>query len=413
MKKKYLAFCIENLKTLGQKIHAHEFLLEKICESFDKLFIINTENLRFLKQKNNTYNKRDFFINKKNSKFIIKNKKLKLPKNIEFFNPQNVKEFKNFMQDKNIIAINSFGRTFNDLKIHFLFKYFNIKQVQISDTGNLQGEPFLIKKYNIFAWFNKFNHNFGHIITVALSNLGLVPKIDIRFISGKKTFDFLKKNSLFKRLNFFYCKKHILINSKSYDHLASNNPKVSEDKIVLLDLMFNHPELIQMGSTPKSNIVKEFYNKTNKLLKLLEKNYKKKVVICVHPKDDLNNKKKIFNKFKVVKYETQKNIIESFIVLFFNTAAIVDAILLNKKIILLESNLMDKNSLRFGGDYHKKAGIFKINLDNYEFKNKKTLLNHLNKSKIHQLSYVQSYLTPDANNLGFEKIIKTIKNRFF
>jgi len=413
MKKKYLALCIGGLKNLGQTIHTYKFLLEKTCENFDKLFIIHTGNLCFLKPKNNLHNKRDFFINEKNSKLVIKNKKLRLPKNIEFFNPQNIMDFKNFMQDKNIIAINSFGRTFNDLKIHFLFKYFNIKQIQISNIGNLQGKPFLVKKYNIFVWFNKFNHDFGHILTVALSNLGLVPKIDIRFISSKKTFDFLKKNSLFKRLNFFYCKDHILVNSKSYDHLASNNPKVSENKIVLLDTMFNHPEFIQMGSTPKLNIVKEFYNKTNKLLKLLEKNYKKKVVVCIHPKDDLNNKKKIFNKFKVVKYETQKNIIESFIVLFFDTSAIVDAILLKKKIIVLQSSLMDKNSLRFGGDYHKKAGIFKINLDNYEFKNKKTLLNHLNKSKINQLSYIQKYLTPDGNNLGFEKIIKTIKNRFF
>ena len=70
MKKKYLAFCIADLKYLPQTITGNKFLLEKICESFDKLFIINTENLRFLKQKNNSYNKRDFFINKKNSKFI-------------------------------------------------------------------------------------------------------------------------------------------------------------------------------------------------------------------------------------------------------------------------------------------------------------------------------------------------------
>ena len=213
MKKKYLAFCITDLKYLSQSINGNRLLLKKTCENFDKLFIINTQNLRFLKQKNNLYNKRDFFINKKNSKLIVKNKKLRLPKNIEFFNPQNIMDFKNFMQDKNIIAINLFGRTFNDLKIHFLFKYFNIKQVQISDTGNLQGELFLIKKYNIFAWFNKFNHDFGHIITVALSNFGLVPKIDIRFTSSKKTFKVLKKNSLFKKLNLFYCKEHILINS--------------------------------------------------------------------------------------------------------------------------------------------------------------------------------------------------------
>jgi hypothetical protein len=413
MKKKYVAFCIPNLKYLAQSINGNRLLLKKTCENFDKLFIINTGNLRFLKQKNDLYNKRDFFINKKNSKLVIKNKKLKLPKNIEFFNPQNVMDFKNFMQDKNIIAINTFGRSFNDLKIHFLFKYFNIKQVQISDVGNLQSEIFPVTKYNIVPWFNKFNHDVGHMTTVALSNMGLVPKIDIKFISSKKTFKSLRKNSLFKRLNLFYCKEHILINSKSYDYLTLNNPKISENKIVLLDLMFNNPEFIEMGSVPKSEIIKKFYNKINELLKLLEKNYKKKVVICLHPKDDLNIKKKIFNKYKVIKYATQKNIIESFMVLFFDTAAIVDAILLKKKIIVLQSNLMDKNSVNIGGDYQKKAGIFKINLDNYEFKSKKALLSQLNKSKINQLNYIRLYLAPDGNNLGFEKIIKTIKSRFF
>ena len=413
MKKKYLALCIGGLKNLGQTIHTYKFLLEKTCENFDKLFIIHTGNLRFLKQKNNLHNKRDFFINEKNSKLVIKNKKLRLPKNIEFFNPQNIMDFKNFMQDKNIIAINSFGRTFNDLKIHFLFKYFNIKQVQISSLGNLQSEIFPVTKYNIVPWLNKLNHDFGHIITVALSNFGLVRKIDIKFTSSKKTFKSLRKNSLFKRFNLFYCKEHILINSKSYDYLTLNNPKISENKIVLLDLMFNNPEFIEMGSVPKPKIVKKFYNKINELLKLLEKNYKKKIVICLHPKDDLNIKKRIFNKFKVVKYETQKNITESFMVLFFDTSAIVDAILLKKKIIVLQSSLMDKNSMIIGGDYHKKAGIFKINLDNYEFKNKKTLLNQLNKSKINQLSYIKSYLAPDGNNLGFERIIRIIKDRFF
>ena len=192
MKKKYLAFCIGDLKYLGQSINGNRLLLKKTCENFDKLFIINTQNLRFFKQKNILNNKKDFFVNKKNSKIIIKNKKLKLPKNIEFFNPQNVRDFKDFMQDKNIIAINLFGRTFNDLKIHFLFKYFNIKQLQISSIGNLQSEIFPVIKYNILPWLNKLNHDFGHTITVVLSNLGFVPKIDIRFISNKKTFKALK-----------------------------------------------------------------------------------------------------------------------------------------------------------------------------------------------------------------------------
>ena len=51
MKKKYLAFCIMDLKYLTQSINGNKFMLEKICESFDKLFIINTGNLRFFKKK--------------------------------------------------------------------------------------------------------------------------------------------------------------------------------------------------------------------------------------------------------------------------------------------------------------------------------------------------------------------------
>ena len=74
---------------------------------------------------------------------------------------------------------------------------------------------------------------------------------------------------------------------------------------------------------------------------------------------------------------------------------------------------MDKNSIMIADDYHKKAGIFKIDLDNYQFKNKKTLLNQINRSRTDQLNYIKSYLAPDGKSLGNEKIIKTIKNRFF
>ena len=413
MKKKYLAYCINDLSKLNQIINSDQLLLTKICQNFDKLLIINTGNLRFFLNKNDRLDKKYFFINKKDNRFIVKNKKLNLPKNIELFNPLNIKDFKNFMKDKDIIGINKFGRTFNDLNIHFLFKYFNIKQVQISDLGNLQSEIFPIKNYNIIAWLKKLNHDWGHMATVALSNLGLVPKIDIRFISSKKTFKSLKRNSLFKRLNLFYYKEHILINTKTYDYIASNNPKISEKKIVLLDVMFKHPEMLGMGDLPEPRVIKKFYNKINKFLKILENNYKKKIVVCIHPKDNLKEKKKIFNKYKVIQYSTKKKIFESFMVLFFDTSAVVDAILLKKKIIVLTTSLQGKNSMMVGDDYHKKAGIFKIDLDNYQFKSKKTLLNQLNKSKTGQLNYTKTYLAPDGNNLGFEKIINTIKNRFF
>ena len=411
MKKKYVAFCFGGLKYLSQSINSNRSILKKICENFDKLFIINTGNLRFLKQKNNLYNKRDFFINKKNSKLIIKNKKLKLPKNIEFFNPQNVMDFKNFMKDKDIIAINSFGRTFNDLKIHFLFKYFNIKQIQISNIGNLQSQIVPVKKINVSAWYFKALHDLGHKMTVILSNLHLVSKIDIRFISSKETFELLKKNSLFKKLNLFYCKKHILINSSAYDIINSARPIINEKKIVLLDIMFEHEERLAMGSEPKKKLVQDFHKKINKLLSYLSKTYKKKVVICIHPKDNLNKKKKIYSNYKVVKYASKENIFKAFLVFFFDTAAIVDAVFLKKRIFAITSKAMDKNQLSMAIEYHKVVGMPILDLDDKNIFNRKKFLKKVNIKGYS--NYIKKNIASDGKNFGYKKIIKIVKNNFF
>ena len=82
----------------------------------------------------------------------------------------------------------------------------------------------------------------------------------------------------------------------------------NRQKIVFLDIMFDHPERLAMGSKPNKKTTKEFYFKIIQLLKYLSKAYRKKVVICLHPKDNLFKKKKIFKNFEVVKYSSQKNI---------------------------------------------------------------------------------------------------------
>ena len=417
MKKKYLGLFIADLKSLSQKIFAHKLEIEKICENFEKLFIINTENLRFFPNKKNLYNKKDFLIDKKNLKIIIKNKNLKIPSNIVFFNPLNVNDFKNFMIDKDIVAINSFGRSFNELKIHFLLKKYNIKQVQLANVGNIQTQIVPVKNIYLKSWIYKFNHDIGHKITIILSNLGIIPKIDFRFISNAKILQKLKAkglvNHIFKKFNLYYCKKHILVNSKSYDYIFSKKPIISEEKIVFLDIMFDHPERLAMGSKPNKKTTKEFYFKIIQLLKYLSKSYKKKVIICLHPKDNLFKKKKIFKNFEVVKYSSQKNIFKSFIVIFFDTSAIVDALILKKRLIVITSDAMDKNQLAQANDYHNEAGILKIDLDKINLKNLKNNLKNLNKSREKYSSYTKKYINPDGKKLGYEKIIKTIKRNFF
>jgi hypothetical protein len=418
MKKKHLALFINDLRSFNQILTTHEFLFQKICENFEKLFIISIENLCFFSSGTSGFNNKDFFFDKKKRKLIVINKNLKLPNNIEFFQPLDANDFKKLMFDKDIIGINSFGRTLKELKAHFLLKKYNIKQIQISNLGNIQTQIVPIKNTFWKAWIYKFQHDFGHKLTVLLSNFGMVSKIDIRFESNKELINNLKltkgiKSFLFKKFNLFYCKKHILVNSNSYDIIASSKPTIREEKIVLLDIMFDHEERIAMGSNLVAKDTKDFHFRMKKLLNYLSKVYKKKVVVCIHPKDNLNKKKKIYSNYRVVKYASKKNIFKAFLVIFFDTSAITDAIFLKKKIIAITSKVMDKNQISQALDYHYKAGIIKINLEDYSIKNKKELLYKLNKAKKKYFKYNKNFLVPDGKNFGYKKVIKIVKNNFF
>ena len=117
--KKYLAWflsCADN--NLSSLAVGNPLLINKICESFEKLYIINIENLKFFPNK----------IKETNYKL---DKNLKLPNNVEFFNPLDTIDFKHFMMGKELIGINNLGRGFADLKVHFLFSQHKIKEVQI------------------------------------------------------------------------------------------------------------------------------------------------------------------------------------------------------------------------------------------------------------------------------------------
>ena len=99
--KKYLAWFVNYIdeKSFRKILHVNHFLINKICIRFEKIYIINIENLKFFP--------------KKNLKFNYKlNNNLKLPSNIEFYNPINPRDFRNFMVGKELIGILSFGGSF-------------------------------------------------------------------------------------------------------------------------------------------------------------------------------------------------------------------------------------------------------------------------------------------------------------
>ena len=143
---KYLAWfiSIDTPLSLNALFASHPDLIEKFCNSFEKVYVVNFSKLKFFPNKKKILQELD--------------KNFKIPKNMEFVNPKNVSDFDNFMKGKELIAINNMGRQLNDLKIHFLLARHNIKQIQISNIGNIQAydkQKFfslkLIVKYFIYG----------------------------------------------------------------------------------------------------------------------------------------------------------------------------------------------------------------------------------------------------------------------
>ena len=124
MKKKTLGLII-NFNSLEHYLHVHEYLLKKISESFDKFILINSSELEF------TLLKKSFFAWDRVSDYKLDLQKIKnyLPNNFEIFEPKDNKSFNKFVKDKDLIVINSIGRTFSEYNIYYLLKKNNIKQI--------------------------------------------------------------------------------------------------------------------------------------------------------------------------------------------------------------------------------------------------------------------------------------------
>ncbi len=91
-----------------------------------------------------------------------------------------------------------------------------------------------------------------------------------------------------------------------------NKIETSEHKIVLMDQRLNDPindpEGIACGKKlDKKNTEKHYYY-LNKLINNLSNMYNKEVIVCLHPGDNLEIKKKYFPNLEVVKYQTKENI---------------------------------------------------------------------------------------------------------
>ena len=409
-KKKCLGF-IYNAKitrhlknALSNNIHN----INNIASCFEEIYILNLNNFNWFKKNEHGFEKifRDFSFNKK----------------IKFYNPKNSVELDSFFKDKDFHGIISLGKTVNELPIHLLLKKHNVKFFQISNIGNKNIGEFPSKKYFLKGYFNIIWRVFMHKLFIILKVFGIIPKIEMRFTSNKVWTNLSKKkqsiyNKIIRFFNISYAKKVIIINSGAYDLFYKNKFIKNEKYIILLDEMFNNEQYLRLGTYTDKKIIKIHYENLIKKLKIISKYYKKKVIICIHPSDNLKEKKNIFSDFIVKQYQTKKYIYQSKLVLFFESSAIIDAIILKKKIMTILSNALDKNQTDHNMHYVNEIDIPFLNVDEDLTFDKDSISKYkYDKKKINKSynSYINKYIAPDNSNIqGYVKISNIIKKNFF
>ncbi len=399
---------LTSFRSLHGTLEIRKELFKSFSKSFKKFYIINSDNLVYLPRI------RKFLFNEKN--IMVNKKKIKYS-NIKLFDPKNEREFENFSKKNNLVIMNNIGKSFFSLKIHFLLKRLNISQIIISNLGDVgMSAHFEAKNFIRYLSYHIFQKLFANFITPALVILGLVPRIDIHFTSRKMKLINSKKNIIKRFLlkkKLLFAKEYKPINSRSYDTLIEKKYSIKEKYITHLDAEMNgRHEIETRGYLPK-NIVEQHYFHLRKFLKKLSKDFKKPVVVCLHPTINSREVKKfkksrLLRGFKIVQYKTKEYIYKSFIVTTFDTSAVVDAALLRKRIIGLWSNYMDINQIKHSKTYPSKIGFLRINFKDFKY-DKSRLFNLLNNNIKKYNFFLKNYHIHKKRIKGSDEIISTLK----
>jgi len=261
-----------------------------------------------------------------------------------------------------------------------------------------------------------YRKGFYYIFRI-LTIINIFPKIDLLFESNTENIIGLnngisrKIENLFPFFEIAYFRKIIKINSVYFNLIKKKKNIKKNNRIIFIDTPINHPDRLERGGGASNKEIIIYYKKLNNALSHISSIFKKEIIICLHP----NNKKEIkyFKNFKISKNTTMEEIPNCEIAIFTLSSAILNAVILNKKIINLESSHFGKYLNDFRKKYVNSLKLFSLNIDKNINLDSKICTKKMNKSINCYKNYIRSKLLPDGDNPPNDKIIKMIKKKYF
>ena len=402
-KKKEFLFVISH-KDLKKFYTIHELLINELAKSFIRINFLIYDNLILFQKKENIKIKPSEISN--------------YPKNSNFIIPKDATEYMSKIRSDYYVGLLNLGKYFRFFKIHYLIRKKNIKLITVSNIGFIpDNKNFVTFKF----WYylrDLFRRHFVFKLFKLLTIINIFPRVDVRFISNLN-YQISSLNSLSGKLNKFfktkvfdYYEKYIKVNAKIFDQGKLRKKILRQKYITFIDTNLEHETKIEYEGKFDKKRLKIYYQRLNNFLFKLERIFNKRLIICVHPNYSLQESKRIYKKFKVVKYQTEKYIREAFLCVGFSSSSIIDAIFLKKRILILDSILMGKHHNDTNKIYPNAVNVLKLSIDNEIYFKKIDLLNELNKRIKNYEKFTKKKIKVDKNTIGVKKISNFLKYNY-
>ena len=139
--------------------------------------------------------------------------------------------------------------------------------------------------------------------------------------------------------------------------------------------------------------------------------FNKKIIVCLHPKNNISKVRGDFKDLKCIKFKTEKYISEAYLIFFHEGSSVIQAIVQNKRIINLYGKMLGDYVNKRCNIYANLLKLYRIDLNNINFEKKKNLLTILEKAKINYIPYISKNIINDRNKSGIIQVIDHFKLR--
>ena len=400
--KKSIMSLIATIEDVDKFYQSNKILIDGLLKKFENIYILNLYNLKIFTKKS---------LIKANGN---------LPKEIKIINFKKSDEFKKFCSQYKIVSISFISKDLTDFKIQFLLKKNKIKLIMImyfSQIGNNMTIDVSLSKAIIARkhYFNKGFYHFFRILTI----INIFPKIDLLFESNLDIINFIKNSrsnkieKYFPFLKLSYFRQVEPINSIYFDNIniLKQNKNPETKNIIYVDTHFDHPDRTSREGKVNRINQETFYKNLKIFLEKISNIYQKPLIVAKHPSNRSVNK--FYDSFEISKIPTNEAIYDSEIVVFTVSSAILNAVLLKKKIINITSMLLGEYLQNMNRQYVKSLGLVSFDIDKDIFLEKKSLNLKLENSIKNYNKYINNKLILDDDKSPSKKIPDFIYKKFF